>query len=225
MRRAFDVLEAHILWELLPLLPGSVPRLGRSCVVLGSSPSPHLASLHDFDLVCVNSSGRVALALRLPQPILTVLGGFKLVKSRYLEDREAMRGLRTRSLLVIRTLRPLPVDEARRVLEGLDYRYEALKTISHAFREHMVRKITGTSVVKQPSTGIFAVCYALASGAPEVILSGISLTLNGHYYSDRNRSRMHLEEDTAALIALRERGWPVKTSEPDLSRLTGVPLI
>ncbi len=235
---ARDSFEALLLWKLLPLLPGSVPKFRRPCVVLGSSPNPRLARLRDFDLVCVNSSGCVARDMGLPQPALTVLGGFKLVKASKEEDRQAMRGLRTAYLLLVRYERPLA--ETRQSLERLDYEYDKLVTIGDRHREHLIRKVTTCKPISSysaltipptrdqapwnVSNGIFAVCFALANGAPEVILTGISLTLNGHYYSARDRRRKHRTQDRAALIALRERGWPVKTSEPDLSGLTGLPL-
>jgi len=204
---------------------------GRRYVVLGSSPVPHPAPLDGADLICVNSSGFVARDLGLPEPELTVLAGFKLIYPNRQEDRDALRGLKTKCLLLITYLLPISLEEAEELLEKLGYRYDELKTIDFADRAHVIRSVTGTGLGEADapenriSNGVFAACYALYHGASEVILSGISLTLDGHFYMTRTRPRRHITTDTEALIAMRTRGWPVKTSEADVSQATGIPLV
>jgi len=179
--------------------------------------------MDNFDLICVNSSGFVAKELGLPDPKVTLLGAFKLVVPKNEEDRRALHGLRTEYLILIRHRLPVSRLLAESLLGMLHYHYKQFLTVGFWDRSYMIQKVTGKDL--RVSNGIFAACYALYNGAPEIILSGFSLTMHGHYYSDQNRRRKCGNADLAALSAMRERGWAVKTSEPELAELTGLPLV
>lgn len=203
--------------------------LPRPCVVLGSAPQPHVPS-GAFDVMCVNSSGYAARDLGLPEPAITVLAGFKLIYPNREEDRQALRGLRTKTLLLVDYLLPLSPAETAQLLADLDFRYERLETVDFHGRARVIESATGLPLASDAapelrvSNGIFATCHALQLGAPAVIVSGFSLTLNGHFYSQRGRPRRHIGPDTTALQALRERGWPLYTTETDIADATGIPL-
>jgi hypothetical protein len=210
------------------LMTTSVP-FRHPCVVLGSAPDPSVPP-GPYHLICVNSSGYAARALGLPEPDVTVLAGFKLIHPNREEDRQALRGLRTRTLLLVTYLLPVPLAEAERMLAELDFRYERLETVDFDGRARVIEGVTGSPLGSEAapesrvSNGIFAACYALQAGAPCVVLCGISLTSGGHFYSDRGRPRRHIASDTAALVALQARGWPVQTTDAGMARATGMPL-
>jgi hypothetical protein len=208
-----------------------IERWSRPCLVLGSAPQPTLAYRSDMDLVCVNSSGYAARALDLPVPAVTVLGGYKLVVPRLEEDRQALRGLRTTTLLLITNFEPATLEEVLDALERLDYRYDRLMTVSVEERAEIVWTTTGERLAGEESprlkvtNGLFAACYACFAAAPQVVLAGISFARDGHHYSDQLRRRQQIEPDRAAVRALRARGYPLFTSEAELAADTGLPLV
>jgi len=204
----------------------------RPCLVLGSAPNPHVPVLEGMDVICVNSSGYVARNLGLPTPSLTVLAGFKLVLPKLAEDREALRGLRTKTLLLIMKFRDWTAERAAEALAALDYRYDELVTISIPDRAEIIRSTTGRRLggedgrpAEGVSNGLFAACYVLHAHAPKVVFAGISVTRNGHEYSVQDRARVHIEPDKTAIACLLARGYPLFTSEHELSAAAGLPLI
>lgn len=206
--------------------------LSRSCLVLGSAPDPCVVFSDDMDLICVNSSGYVARALGLPRPALTVLGGFKLQVPNLEEDRQAMRGLRTKTLLLITNYAgDWTLDRARTSLDAFDYQYDELVAINADERAAIVQAVTGERLAGEDSeyrkvtNGLFAACYAFHTHAPKVTLSGISFARAGHYYSDQNRPRQQIGADRDAVHALLARGYPLYTSEPELAGVTEIPLV
>lgn len=198
-------------------------KLTRPCMVLGSSPDPHPVHMENFDLICVNCSGYIAKDWGLPDPKVTLLGAFKLVVPKNEVDRRVLKGLRTETLVFIRHRLPVSKALATVLLDMLEYRYTEFLRLGFWDRAYMITKVVGKRL--PVSNGVFAVCYALYNGAPEVVLVGFSLTKDGHYYPDQNRPRGHIPADLEALIAICERGWNIKTSEPELSELTGIPLV
>lgn len=203
------------------------------CLVLGSAPNPQLPrrSLDGIHLLCVNSSGWSAKQRGLPIPRLTVLGGFKLTKPDREIDRQALRGLRTQQLLLLTHLLKLTLAEAKEKLAQLDYQYVNMKTMNYARRARMIEAVTGEKLgrgdneTSKISNGLFTACLALYEGAPEVILSGISLTSDELSYAQIKGRRRHILPDKEALIAMRDRQLPIKTSEPELAKITGIELV
>lgn len=79
------------------------------------------------------------------------------------------------------------------------------------------------------SLGVGTLCYILLSGAEEVVISGISIDKGLHSYSGRDLTSgqllgLHLGEDMIALTLLKKFGWNVKTFEPELNRVCGIPM-
>lgn len=198
-------------------------KLDRTCLLLGSAPDPHIPKLENFDLLCINCSGVVAKEFGLQDPKVTLMGAFKLVVPKNEVDRRILKGLRTENLVLIRHRLPVSTELATQLLVMLDYSYGKLLRLGFWDRAHIIEKITGEKLLV--SNGVFAACYAFYVGAPELILAGFSLTQDGHYYCDQNRRRYHADPDLAALKAMKERGWNIKTTEPELSELTSIPLL
>jgi hypothetical protein len=75
------------------------------------------------------------------------------------------------------------------------------------------------------SNGALLVLYGLLMGVPQIILSGFSVTKNGHSHTnDLTRFRMHKEEDTACFQYIAENYDQVSTTEVDLHTSTGISL-
>ena len=185
-----------------------------------------------MSLICVNSSGWCAKRLGLKTPDLTVLTYYKLFAQDTKEDLEAMRGLKTHKLLIVPYASADKFAKIKDILAKLDYRYEEI--INYKDKVHVIKEITGYNLgegdphTTKVSNGLFAVCLAFYNGAPEVIMAGISLTARGHnYYAERDsrRVRQHIMPDKKAIMAMRGRKLPVKTSEPGLAAETGIELV
>ena len=200
-------------------------------LILGSAPNPQLPSgqLNKMNLVCVNGSGWSAKQLGLLTPELTVMGGSILTKPSAEASREAIKSLKTRKLLLIEY--EVTLAEAREILIRLDYQYEELQVIRYKRRAGIIKAATGKNLgyghndKSKISNGLFAACFSLYQGAPEVILSGISLNSNGHNYSNTLQIRSHVVPDKEAIIAMYRRQLPIRTSEPELAELIGIDLV
>ena len=211
-----------------------LPRHNLPGLILGSAPDPHLPKikLDKVNLICVNSSGWSARRLGLQIPDLTVLLRHKLLAQDTREDLKAMKSLKTHKLLVVPHASLIKFSKIKDVLTQLDYQYNEI--INCKDKVHVIKAITGENLgegdphVTKVSNGLFAVCLALFYGAPEVIMTGFSLTASGHnYYAerDKHRPRQHILPDKKAILAMRDRGLKIKTSEPDLARETGIELV
>ncbi len=75
------------------------------------------------------------------------------------------------------------------------------------------------------SNGVLLILYAILMDIPQIILSGFSVTKNGHSHTkDLTRFRMHKEEDTACLQFVAANCRQVSTTEIDLHTSTGISL-
>lgn len=74
------------------------------------------------------------------------------------------------------------------------------------------------------TTGMIGVICALWLGAPLVVISGISFSSTGYFYSGPQGVRRHVSGDRMALEALRKRGAPIAASDPQFAAETGLPL-
>jgi hypothetical protein len=214
------------LTALTPLAKTISPHL-----VLGSAPNPGLPT-KPFDslaLVCVNGSGWSAKQLALPTPDLTVMSGGTLILPQEAKTRECLRGLKTKTLLVI-TVGVQPT-QATQILSELDYTYERIEYMNYDERARVIKAVTaknlgrGDRETNKISNGLFAACLAFYRGAPEVILAGISLSSDGRAYSTSLDRRFHVKPDGAAISAMHQRKLRLHTSEPDLAQICGIDLV
>jgi hypothetical protein len=205
---------------------------GARCLVLGSAPDPRLPAggTDDLTIICVNASGWSARRLGLPDPAVTVLGGFKLSKPERGDDRKALQGLRTTSLLLTTYRLDMSLRRAKQALRDLDFTYARMATIDNAGGARIVEGVTRRPLAtgkrdERVSHGLFAVCLAFHLGASEVILSGFSLSTGRLNHTDMVRPRQHIPADREAIQALRALGRAVRTCEPELAALTGIDLV
>src|SRR3954451_23575824 len=74
------------------------------------------------------------------------------------------------------------------------------------------------------SNGVTAVLYAIASGAPQIIITGIDPSSKGHVYNQLGLPRLHANTDGEILEELHARGFPLSTADPQVAAATGLPL-
>ena len=195
--------------------------LDRPWLILGAAPGPTLPPglLGRCARVDVNNAGRTARELGLGRADLT----FRSKKKSWEEHPH----LDTRALVWVHTL---PAWAARIALLRHPHDHVgSLRTLTRRDRERLVLDESGVDVADvgelgKVTNGVAALCYGLALGVREIVLSGVSLTATGHSYDQRNRPRRQVDEDTVMLRALAARP-EVATSERDLAESAGLRLV
>lgn len=204
----------------------------RPCLVVGSAPDPTFPQdPGGASILCVNCAGFSAAQHGLAPPDITFLRTKKLVSSRKLLDREALRGLSTRHLVLVRSADEGGGPESYTgTLARLDYRYETIAVISTRERVAFIAEVIGQRFglggrdETKISSGLSAVCLAFALGASQVVLCGISLESEGLSYVDHPCPRHHKKPDAEGIACMLGKGLPLRTCEPGLASTTGLPL-
>lgn len=167
---------------------------GKDCLIIGSAPDVigNLRYLDDRErvIIAANSGGRIALDHFNRLDILVTTSHLTQQKTDY-EKRifEQVRGLKTDTLYV---------DEKSGrydIQSGIEF--NRLIRIDQIKRVNTVKTACGLSY--WVSSGVWSVCLAVASGARDIQVAGISLA-NGHYgiKCDVNNglpTRDHIEAD------------------------------
>lgn len=201
-------------------------------VVLGSAPSSAKPTGFDastYHVVTVNASQAKLDAWGVDKPAATFIHFYNIEGDS--ENARAVRrvlaGRRTGELYVIRWT--LGLEALQSGLAAFGYRYDRLHQMSryHRMALHLaiMRRLNEEedNSVKF-SNGLTAVFYALVSGAPAVILSGIDPYSEGHFYNEAGPKRLHVGTDLALIEELRRRGAPIFTADPHVARTTGLDL-
>ena len=108
--------------------------------------------------------------------------------------------------------------KAEELLREINFAFDEYYPISHMQRAKITHAVTGKNLAfhdgnRKISTGLFAVVLALHLSAKNVILSGFSLTQDGHSYSSSNLARAHRDMDRYLLNRLTEKGFPVYAAD------------
>jgi hypothetical protein len=214
--------------QLTPLDFGG-RRIGGGCFVLGSAPSAVWPDPRFADWVLLTVNAAQAAEPPTPRiPDITLMSGQMLGDDPVnREAKRVLRGLSTSELWLIE--RGITKDAAIEVLRSLSYKYGSLGVISRRQRSRITYRQLGVDAAsgvgeEKISTGVFAALLALEQGASKVILSGISLTADGHAYNDLGHVRHHVNSDQRALAVAIGRGLPLFTLCPVFSKASGVPL-
>jgi hypothetical protein len=226
-------------------------------LILGSKPDPVLPPRASYDhLACANASGRSAARLGLPVSTFTVMSAI-LTSGKSAPNRialQALAGLRTETLYFYP--RPAyPGSPLRRAVHHLKsirmqpfYFKWKVRSAGYQFDRWVGRSleayndlvlglcdgddtIAAQIALKQPSTGLMALCLGLAEGRwARFVLSGFSFEITHDYapnplIAERGTSRSrHAETDVLLLRHLVNRHGTIYTTEPVVHRV-GVPLL
>jgi hypothetical protein len=170
--------------------------------------------------VYINFSGQEAKARNLPPADLI------LIKRKRRE--EQLQGIRAGRVIQVSQYQ-LDVDRYRMLQTICRYRLPMMR-ISKPERKRLAQAVVGDvySGVGEDgnlSNGALLVLYAILMDIPQIILSGFSVTKNGHSHTnDLTRFRMHKEEDAACFQHVASNYGQVCTTEVDLHTSTGIGL-
>jgi hypothetical protein len=194
--------------------------LRRPWFVLGSAPNPTIphAITDRSALICINNVGITTSRLGLRPADLTfrnknkewkTLSGVKVPLVLWVCDRTPLQ-IRWKRFLISRhselgEIRVMPRNDRRHVYEQM-------------------LKRDGSEEIGKPSTGVFAVLYALFVGVPEIVLGGMSMDKQGYSYDSPRARMLHGAEDRFALERIAQRYPTVRTTEPVIAEGAGVPL-
>lgn len=203
---------------------------GGACLVVGSAPTA--ARPKDYDpswrLICMNGSPAVANRLGLGVPDVVLMRG-GLFGDRVVdrEAQEALRGQRARTVLMRNMDGDRGPSEQR--LREIEYSYERARSLTDCERVRIIHEALGlvTAVAlgrKDISAGLICVMMAVALGKSPVIITGISLATQGHYYSASGVPRRHVRKDRIALRTVAKRGAELFTTDPALAADVGIPV-
>lgn len=220
-----------IYWLSRPQPPRHPTPFAGPVLVLGSAPVSNLPKGFDdsYSVLTVNGSQSVTKKWGIAQPDATFLQ-FNQVEGtndNAVAVRRVLNGEQTGILYVIRWT--LEEQRLRDGLAAFNYQYEQLKLVSQYQRMALHEAVMGArnSEIHNDqkfSNGITAVLYALHSGAPTVILSGINPNSTGHSYNSLGLNRLHTDKDREVLMKLHGRGEQIFTADPEVAASTGLPL-
>jgi hypothetical protein len=202
----------------------NMPALSGPALVLASGPGAAVPS--DFNerwtLATVNGSQAVAARLGLGSPDVTLMGTSIL---RNKDAQEVLRGKRTGTLICVRDKKHR--DPARIRLAFLKYSYSGFFFLTRQERLRLLSEMVGESVASpaRPSNGVILALLALHLGCEKVIMTGFSLTKDGHAYNNKGCVRGHKEQDRHILGKVVQRKLPIFTNQPDFSAESGIPLV
>jgi len=222
-------------WARLRLIGPKPPRhpggFAGPVVVLGSAPSSVRPEGFDarYRVITVNASQARLDEWGVDKPAATFIHFYNIEgdSEKARAARTVLAGRRTGELYVLRWAAGL--EALKRGLAAFGYRYDRLHPLSKYHRMALHFAIMGRMNSEEDnyakfSNGLTAVFYALVSGAPAVILTGIDPHSDGHFYNDDLYKRLHVETDVALIEELRRRGAPIFTADAHVARLTGLNL-
>lgn len=186
----------------------------RRCLVIGTSPQFTNAQ-HDACIVVNGGIGRVT-----GKPTLHVVSQHLLVADTISRRHtlEQFRGRHVDVLAISGHLTSAGVDRLR----SIEYGWNTMVIIPHGPGGEIVSSVCEECHDKIPglggiSTGIFSVCLALWLGASEVVMTGFSLSPNGHFYNP-DAPRGNIEADSAVLRMLaKHQGARLSTTSDELN--------
>lgn len=204
-------------WDMLQAA-GQTVVAGRQALILGSAPRPVIPPeySHDWALICVNGSGRVAAQHGLAMPDLTIFSAGALRRSApaNVEMRKVVAGMATKIALA----RALSNNRlklmwrsalARRMFRQIDYRYDCFGFVA----PDEWTPVIASAIAPQPvdrahdiSNGVFCCLLADYLGAADIHVAGINPHSKGHAYSSLNLPRSHAASDEAILQLLKDKG-------------------
>lgn len=204
-----------------------LPALSGRVLVVGSGPNAALPP--DFDgswkLATVNASQVVAEGLGVGLPDVTLFGAGVLKSGPVnLEAQQALAGRRTKALIMTKGSRRFSYGPVKLAMMG--YSYETFHYLYRDICLGVVAEPLGEEVPwpQRPSTGIMLAFLCIRLGCDQVVMTGFSLTRDGHAYNDSGRARRHSSDDAAWLGKAAAAGVPIATNDPVFAGESGLPL-
>ena len=165
---------------------------GRHVIVVGSAPGAVLPPYQDREVV-IGANGGAAVARQLGRMVDVLVTTSHLFR----RDASASEWFTQQSLSGLRVASMWVDIKNGPMLSSFEVIGDRIQTVNPIQRSRIVRDACGSDL--WVSTGLFAICLALVSGALSVEIAGISLHA-GHAGQPRDRSpRHHVAEDSECL--------------------------
>lgn len=207
-----------------------MPAKAGPCVVLGSAPRSSLPDGFDstWSLWSVNASQCVAEKWGIGKPHITIMNGHIMgTRPHNIDAKRALRGKST-GFLVLVFDDMARLEPTRSQLAEIEYSFDELLILTPARRAKIAHRMAGAHIalggIRQCSTGVFAAALALNQKNRPVVLSGLSLTANGHAYNDMGLRRKQTSEDHFALKRLSGRHKALATCDRVFAAESGLPV-
>lgn len=94
-------------------------------------------------------------------------------------------------------------NDVLRWLSGVQLSFYSLLQFTRQHRDKCITRILGEPL--RVSTGIWAICHLLTTGAKDVIVVGVNVDVNGHDRSNIPSKRDHVLEDGLAVRTLADK--------------------
>jgi hypothetical protein len=203
-----------------------LPEIDRPALVLGSGPNaaPPPGFPEGWSLLTVNGSQAIASGWGASVPEVTLFGTTVLDRRpSNLAAQAVLRGKSTKSLLIVADRHKKLMNRLRLLMIG--YRFQSLSWLTTEERRAFLASVLGEDIAGRvkPSNGVFLAIIALAQGAPEVMMTGFSLTSKGHAYNDLSHPRNHAAADAEVLAGLSDRKLPITTNDERFAAEAGIP--
>jgi hypothetical protein len=196
--------------------------LARPWLFFASAPDPTLPTALPPNTahVYIKFAAIAGRARGMPEPDLIFVNDYNIEKQ--------TQGLKCHRILSLTGKhRKIVLD---RIVHALPFLRSRPMHLSEGERDLICQEVLGGTFLGvgrmiRPSNGIALICYALLFDIPKIIVSGMSLTDEGHSNPTRKKfQRLHKEEDKASFSFFAKHFPAVMTSEPELAELTGLPL-
>lgn len=209
-----------------PLLPPGLPRLDGPVLVLGSAPGAiPPADLFGRRVLTVNASQVTAAGWGVERPDVTLFGTTVLgLRPSNRAAQLVLAGRGTGCLVRMSDGSTTVIHDFN--LWRMRYKADRVASLDVAARRRLLAHLVGEEIAQRykPSNGVYLVALALALGATDVVMAGISLTVAGHAYNNANHPRHHVDADRAVLQALVASGLSISTTSADFAAESGLPL-
>ena len=179
----------------------------RHCLIVGSAPGTSLPDPVYGELVMAANGGAriVAEHGREVDVLLTTAFLFRTDATRQeIHTQHLMAGVECEVVYVDEKCGSARWTASR--LRSIGVTWQRIVGVPAATRNRITWWVNGALTLPWVSTGVWAACFALASGAASVEIAGISLG-NGHAGMDWDQQpRYHVDEDRTCLRALASAG-------------------
>lgn len=214
-----------------PMPPTISPPFKGPVLVVGSAPVSHMPVDFDetFRVITINGSQAVTKAWGIDSPHVTLMQHNQLngTNTNAVDVRRVLCDQKTGTLYVLLWRKGKRRLERR--LKTFNYTYGNVQIVNRYERMALLEKVSGLKMLEldknsKCSNGVIAVLFALHNGATAVIITGINPNSGGHIYNDANLSRFHVKTDSEMLKRLLAKGYPVFTTDTEVSIAIGIPL-
>jgi hypothetical protein len=206
-----------------------IPRIDGPVWVVGSAPDTlsHTTPREGCKVITVNGSQAVLDHGGPRKPDYAIIRDTSTGVIGDAEIRKVLTGRGADNLVGVRLDRS--TEALRREVAEFDYRYNRIFAVDHAQKDRLMFQVvhaTGWFGAGRmfPSHGIFAIALARFLGGDPIVVTGFSLSRNGHAYMQSGIARLHIEDDRVFLRAMAASRFNLFTIDREFAKESGLRL-